>query len=325
MRILFMLTMLLILTGGGISALQAADLPVSHKLGTDVIFQPRQILVTHDEVLVLDDADSFIKIFHRETKKFKTKIGGTGEGPGQCSQLMGMAVHDGKIYALDDMRRKIHFFSLTDKTYLTTRKYVSERRYTQPYEFVLTDKGLIYYSAGSLYGGNHLIAHMNADLQTVGGFLDSYPAYKNKNDFRKNSKRKLSYINLGYVAYANNKIYYTYWLLNKVLEFSLEGKKLNEYTLPLPSIDKTFKVVKYKNTNMTTIDHRLNYDLIGRKGVVYILSRHEGGFSIIYRLQEGKITELCGMKNKLFSIEVTDHYIYGADEDEGEVVVFKRQ
>ncbi len=128
--------------------------------------------------------------------------------------------------------------------------------------------------------------------------------------------------NRGYIAISGSKIYFCYTLLNTIYEFSLDGKVLARYNLPLKSIDKTVRVLKRSSSNYSYVERHLNYDIMCRDGSIYVLSRDVNGDSVIFRLENGKFSELYRVKEELFAVDISSTKLYGIEREKAQLLVY---
>jgi hypothetical protein len=308
-------------------------LQLKKQFGEDELILPGQIIASRDEIFILDEyadmtsGDEKIKIFSRDGK-FKMEFGRGGQGPGEYGEARAIYILNNKIYILDAMMRKVHIFSQKEKKFLESKKVwlgAPKQPFTTPGEFLIAPDGAIYYNASRAVKGEKLITKLieipGNEFRVEKGLLDCVPFYNSRREMMKKSVQeentpdsvRKSYINDGYIAFSNNKIYFTHWLLNIVYELSTGGEILAKYILPVKSIDKTVNVVKM--TRFSVIERRLNYDLLSRNGRIYVLSRGENKDSIVFQLEEGNFVEKYRMKEQLFSFDISGNRLYGIDNE----------
>jgi hypothetical protein len=308
---------------------------VKDRFGTAELILPRQIIICSDEIFILDEyaplkpGDEKIKVFSLDGT-FKTEFGRGGEGPGEFGEASAFYIFKQKVFILDSIKRQLHVFSVKDKKHIESNKIYSGNPgtpYTTTDDFFISSDRTAYTNAGRNIEGQKIITRLklNGEIKPVNSFLNCIPLYKDlresiQTDWNKPDNVRKSYINIGYVAGAGDKIYFTYWLLNRVYELSPDGEILNQYILPLESIDKNVKVVKVGR--FYNIEKKLNYDLLTHKDRVYVLSRDKNGDSIIFKLENGRFLEKYRMKERLFSFDINDHRLYGIERDEAQVFVY---
>jgi hypothetical protein len=316
-------------------------LKISAVWGQDLLLLPRELAVIGDEIILLDEyfdnsRGGKIAVFSLDGK-LKMSFGSTGEGPGEYGEARCFYIFDKRIYILDSIRQRVHLFSLQDKRFLESFKIyfcAPGTSYTTPDDFLMASADTLYYNAGRMLEGQKLISCLvkvpgAREFKPQGEFLDCFPLFKDENSAystpeqvmnRPDNVRK-SNSNDGYIAISGNKIYFCYTLLNTLYEFSLDGKVLNRYNLPMESIDKTVKVIKL-NSNYSYVERHLNYDIMCREGSIYVLSRDVNGDSVIFRLENGKFSELYRVKEELFAVDFSSTKLYGIEREKAQLLVY---
>ena len=316
-------------------------LKISAVWGQDLLLLPRELAVIGDEIILLDEyfdntRGGKIVVFSLDGK-LKMSFGRTGEGPGEYGEASSFYIFDKKIYILDAIRHRVHLFSLQDKKFLESFKiYFSApgTSYTTPNDFLVASTDTLYYNAGRMFKGQKLISCLVKvpgvrEFKPKAEFLDCFSLYRDENAFFstpnqvKNSPDHVRKgdSNMGCLAISGNKIYFCYSLLNTVYEFSLDGEVLNRYNLPLESIDKTVNVIK-SNSNYSYVERKLNYDIMYREGSIYVLSRDVNGDSVIFRLGNGKFSELYRVKEELFAVDFSSTELYGIEREKAQLLVY---
>jgi outer membrane protein assembly factor BamB len=320
--------------------LMGAQGTVIRRFGEDRLMLPRQICLAGDEVYVLDEygamtsGDEKIVVFTLNGD-FKMEFGRGGAGPGEFGEAIAIDVVSGKIYILDSLRLQIHIFSQKEKKFLESRRILRSNAtasFTTPSDLLVTADEQIYLNTARFLQGQKLIAKLipvsSFELKVEKDFLDCIPLYKDLKERLDLSPAKRnepdtirkSYLNKGYITNVGNKIYFTYWLINKVYELSMTGALLNQYTLPVQSIDKTVKVKK--SGIYFTLDHKLNYSLISDKNQLYVMSRDINGDTLIFQLVKGQFTEICRIKEMLFGGAISGKKLFAIGGDESEIVIY---
>ena len=297
------------------------ELNVKKTFGEDELFKPQQIIASGDEIFILDRGDETVKVYSKEGV-YKTKIGGRGTGPGQVFFALNFDIANGKIFILDTMRQQIHMYLKDTRKYLHSKLYSLIFKGYSPHSIAVSQDEMFYFNTMVSVKGAKVITRLNTDLKSEFAFLDCIPVYKNENELRadKTSSPKWA-VNLGHIDLDANKVYFTYLLINKVLEFSKDGKMLNKYTLPLTSIDKTVKIIRFSNGS-EGLKRRLNYDLKIRNHNIYVLSRDETGNSILFELRDGAFKEIYRMKEELFGFEISGDKLYGIHDGEEGIYIY---
>lgn len=301
--------------------MQGKEIKLKNKFGDDVLLLPRQIVWYEEELFVLDEGDKSIKIFSKD-EKLKEKFGRKGAGPGEFISTRGFCIHANMIYVLDAWQQKFHLFSKNDKKYLTSKRYSLFELNFQPYDFVISENGFIFYTTSTFTRGGKLIVKLDGDFKPVKGLLDCIPVYNKIEEIYNAKSSAKNYLNKGYITLFGNKIYFTYWLLNKVIELSQNGAVLNEYTLPIDSIDKKVKITKQAGTGFARLERRLNYDILGKANGLYVLSRDENGDSVIFRLINGKFVEAFRIKEQVYGFDILGDKLYGIEKDDSVILVY---
>lgn len=320
--------------------LWSAQASLIRRFGEDELMLPRQIRLAGNELIVLDEygsmtsGDEKIKIYSLNGD-FKGEFGNGGAGPGEFGEAFAIDVVSGKIYILDSIRRQIHIFSQHDKKFIESKRILggsNTAAFTTPTDITVFPSGEIYINTSRFLLGQKLITKLipvsTFELKAEKDFLDCIPIFKNYEEMTNISPSKSnepeavrnSYLNKGYTTAVENKIYFTYWLINKVYELSMSGTILNQYTLPIQSIDKTVPITKLGG--YSTLEHRLNYGLISDNNKVYVMSRDINNDTLIFQLVKGQFIEICRIKEMLFGGDILGTKLYAIGGDESEIVIY---
>ncbi len=297
------------------------ELNVKKTFGEDELFKPQQIIASGDEIFILDRGDETIKTYSG-SGTLKQTLGGRGAGPGQFILGIVFDISNDRIYVIDTGQNRIHVFLQNEKKYLRSIKFPKSFLFWNPITFHVFDDGKLYAARPACVKDDKLIVKLNKEFKTESSFLSANHGYQNMNQF--NAEKKITvemFVNQGYIGEKAGKIYFAYHLLNSVLEISRDGKILNRYSLPLPSIDKTVKIKTFSNGS-ADLERRLNYDLKIRDDHVYVLSRNEQGHSIVFMLQNGEFKELCRMKEELMGFDILNGKLYGIHDGEEGIYVY---
>ncbi len=322
-RLYFVL--LLVLASIATNPTWAKELPVLEKFAEDDLYRPSQLICSDKKIYVLDRGDESVKVFSEE-KTLKNKIGGKGEGPGQFHFACYLAIDDDKFYVLDTGKWAIHFFDKKTKRFLHFKRYKLLFDGYSPNTFRVTNSKQFLFATTVSIKGQKVITKLDEKLKPEFAFLDCYKPFKSESDFSAKLKKIKGlpisiFYNLGYLAELDKNIYYVYQILNKVMVFSPEGKKLKEYTLPIPSMEHTAKV-KHFSDGSADLDGWLNYDIKSRNGAIYVLSRNNKNQSVLFQLKNEKFVEVCRMKEPLMGFDIMGNRLYGLHDGEEGVFVY---
>ncbi len=307
------------------------ELKVKSILGEDDLMLPRQIVVSGNEIYVLDEygnmtsGDEKIKVFS-PSGKLLNSIGSRGEGPGEFLGVASFDIFEDNIFVIDSRRQLTHIFSVKDKKFIKFKRYSNSEITSTILDFTIAPNGLLYHSTLASVKGDKLITRFNRDFKADKTFLDCIPIFENHRQIYKADRSNPDFwrkgnLNRGYITSTKDKIYFTTWLLNQVVELSLDGEVLKRYTLPIDSIDKTVKLIKHPS--YFVIERKLNYDLLSHDNRVYVLSRDTNGDSVLFELDGGVFKEKYRMKEKLYSCDITDDRLYGIEREECQIVVYE--
>ena len=266
---------------------------------------PRKILLSRENIFILDMGNESIKIFTAEGT-FLKKFGRKGQGPGEFVNAVDFCLSNGKIYVLDPEVSKLEIFSEKGERLDSKRINISNSF------SIAVNGGNIYISTVSFLKGQKIIHILDNKFSPKKSFLDCFPLEGMNLDS--------IYKNFGCLAVSDDRVYFAFTLTNKLLEFSSSGELLKEYLLPLKSIEKP--EIERKNAQML-LKKGLNYDIKAKGEKVYLLSRDEKGNSIIFELEKGNLKERFKLKEKLMSFDITQERIYGMEEEEGNVIIYR--
>jgi hypothetical protein len=300
---------------------RGVELKATKAFGGDDIYNAEQILISGSEIFVRDRGDETIKVFSGDGV-LKTKFGGKGSGPGEIHYAIWLAITNEKIYIIDTGQVKIHVFQKEKKKFLYFKKILPWLFEFGPNSFFVTDDETFYFARNVVINNDKVIMKMNKDLELKASFLDCINGFKNRDEFmRLKSMLPEIFMNLGYIQVSGKKVYFAYYLINKVIEFSDDGKRLNDYTLPIPSMEKTAKVITFADGS-ADLESRLNYDLKIKNGRILVLSRNEKGISIVFELKDGVFKEIYRMNDPLLGFDILDNKLYGLYEGEKGILVY---
>lgn len=304
------------------------------RFGSDYLICPKRIIASNGEIYIIEPQMSHIVIFST-TGDFKMNLGSVGEGPKEFKQLSFFTVSNNMIYCYDGVNRRISLFSQKDKKllkYITLDKTVDN--YPPSKMVIYPDGNMIFFNNGVIQE-HKLLGIYNPDGHRIKQILPAFPAYQTEhesdNDNDPNSRSHINFFkNAGFIATANKKIYYANLIENLVTELDINGVVLNRIKFPLPSHEKTFRLVSSTHGasgNIYYEENQLTYDLKAVHSCITILCR-DNGFSYIFRLDNGKFTEVCRMKEQLTMFDILDNQLFALeeeprDEDKGfEVLVY---
>ncbi len=318
------LSILLVLTWAIFtSTLLGSDLisPV-RRFGIDHLHDPGKLIANNGEVYVIESKLSHVGVFANDGSLLMF-LGKSGEGPMEFKNLRFFTVSNKKIYCFDWSGYRFSVFSQQDKKFL---KYISLNNTvygSPPVRIAVHDDGTMVIFNNGFLKEHTLLALYAADGTLLKRFFNAYPAYPSRSEFDESLKQKKPmnidfYKNAGNIAIANKKIYFANYTENHVVEIGLDGKTLNRYPLPLPSHEKTARIVEMTgaNGNSSYLENQLNYDLKAVNNTIYTLCR-DNGLSYICCLVKGTFKEVCRMKESLFTFDIMDGKIF-AIEDESE-------
>jgi hypothetical protein len=313
MRIKFMVIAIILLLFFSYS-IPAESISVTSKLVNENIFMPIKIIVSESHIYLFDTADQSLKIFTREGKLIRT-MGRKGEGPGELRGATDFWVINDKIYILDS--HKIEIFSQKNGKYLSSKRL----RTSSSMKFCID--GNNYYVCSLAYRkGDKLIKKYldkgELELKYINSFLDCTPL-ENSDNFAP------IYENFGCVACLDSKVYFAYLLSNKILEFSENGKLLNQLTVPIRSLDINKLNVKRDGMRMH-LDRAVNLELKQVGGNLFLLSNDERGDSLIFKLEDNRFKEKYRMKEKIASFDIFDNEIWTIGSPDGmaiEILAYK--
>jgi hypothetical protein len=306
-----MMAILLFFPSGSIYGVR---LPIASRFENENIFKPVKIIISNSLVYLLDKTDQSVKVFTRDKKLVRT-IGRKGAGPGELMNPSDFQVLNGNVYLLDF--DKIKVFSQKDGQYVTSRKITT---FNTMKFCAYQDKFYISFAAfqkGGKLIKTYIAGENKGELQLVHSFLDCTPL--------KNNNFISIYKNFGSLACLKGKVYFAYMLSNKVLEFSENGKQLNQLTVPIRPFDVEKFKFESKGPGMNlTLDKGVNRTLRPVGEELYLLSQDEHGDSVIFRSEKDKFKEMYRLKEKIVSFDISGSEIWAIGHLEDiEILIYK--
>lgn len=291
------------------------------RFGDDHLVNPGKIITSDGEVFVMEPKMYRIVIFS-EVGEFKMNLGRAGEGPGEFKMLNIVHIANNMIYCYDPMGRRIHLFSIKDKKYLRFIPLTDTLHGYPPTRMVINPDGTIIMFNNGTLKKHTLIGLYTPEGNLIKRFFDAFPIYRNESESRDYSKRNEQseidfFRNAGNIAVSEEKLYYANYIENQVMEMDMDGKLLNRFSLPLPSHEKTLKFIAIPMGPKGTTYHaenKLTYDLRSKNNSIYILCC-DNGISYIFRLEKGKLQEVCRMKERLTSFDIMNNKIYCLEDE----------
>lgn len=289
------------------------------RFGCDHLVAPDKMIASNGELYIIETQLSHMVVFS-SSGEFKMNLGAAGAGPLEFKSLECITIHDNIIYCYDGMDRRISLISQKDKKFL---KYIiiTNTVYGSPpgKMIVHPSNTIIMFNNGFLK--EHTLLGLYAPTgKLIRRILNAYPAYQSREEFfddlKKNKHSKSNfYKNAGYIAVANNHIFYANYIDNDVIEMDIYGKLINRFYFPLQSHEKTLKFIPFANNdNMFSVENFLTYDLKTVNNTIYILCR-DNGLSYIFRLVTGNFEEVCRMKENLSMFDIVANKIYAIEDE----------
>lgn len=294
-------------------SIPAERISVTSRFVNENIFQPIKIIVSGGHIYLFDKADQSLKIFTKDVKLIRT-IGRKGEGPGELRNATDFWLTNDKIYILDS--HKIEIFSKKNGKNLSSKRLKT----SSSMKFCI-DRDSYYISSIAIRKGDKLIKKYldKGELEYVNSFLDCTPL--EKDDFA------TIYKNFGSLACLDGKVYFAYLLSDKILEFSEDGKLLNQLTVPIRIFDiKKLKMRGEGSQIRIDLSRGVNHELRRVDGNLYLLSNDEKGDSLIFKLENSKFKEKYRMKEKIGSFDISGNEIWTIGSIDGidiEILVYK--
>ncbi len=321
MRKKFNLVCVIIAMGLSLSLTTGAETvnPVKN-FGDDILLKPKNIFCLDGEIYVQERGEETILVFSYDGA-FKTKIGKKGAGPGEFVYLSYLQVNKQHLYVYDPGQFRIHFLDRKKRKYLHSKTISQGFSLYNPTSFIVLPGGQFYFSTTGRFKDEFLIHKVTPDLRKELSFLAAKPIYSNVAESQ--AQKELipkDFFNDGYLVGNEKVIYFAYYLFNKVISFSPEGKRLNEYDIPLPSMEKTAKVRIAGQGG--ALESRLNYDLKLKDNRLFLLSRTPEGQSVIFALEKNRMKEYCRMKEELRGFDIVGDRVYGLHEDEDGIYIY---
>ncbi len=304
----FLIILIIVLTIS-IGNLFGKEPSVKLSFKSENLLMPVKIQISNGQIYFLDKGDETTKAFDRDGMLVKS-FGKRGQGPGEVSCIADFCIYKENIYILDTCNGKIEIFSTREG------KHVESKKINVPTPFKMAvNNEKIFLSSLAFLKGQKIISTLAAEkgeLKVLNSFLDCIPI--------EGLDVEKIYKNSGVLTTRREKVYFAFTLSNKVLEFSDDGKLLKEYLLPLKSIDKL--KIDRKGSQML-LKSALNYDIRAKGDMVYLLSRDEKENSLIFGLEKGRFIEKFRVKERLISFDILEDEIWGIEEEEGEVLIYK--
>jgi len=310
---------------------QAAIIAPKLRFGQGRLFVPCNIRVSGSEILVLDEVapmtpdDNKIVVFDT-AGRWKSEFGRGGQGPGEFGQAHSFEVHGDVISILDSFRQCIQEFAASDKRFLRTVRYGAEQVITTPHDFAVLEGGGYVLAKPRGVRGDKTLLQIGPDGKPLASFLEVLPVYETyeellaKGSSQEPDRVRKNYVNLGYLESAGRTIYYLSWLRNEILAFDFDGKEIGRHALPLPSLEKTVRIVK--ENGFSNIERRLNYGLRCAGDRIWVLSRDEAGVSILFEIAGGRVVERLRAKETLQDFAVAGDSLFAVDQDAAEILVY---
>ncbi len=288
--------------------------------GADILLKPKNIFCLDGEIYVQDRGEETILVFSNDGA-FKTKIGKKGAGPGEFIYLSYLQVDKQHLYVYDPGQFRIHFLDRKKRKYLHSKIISSGFAYFNPWGFIVLPGQQFYFCTPGELKTDFLIHKTTPDLRKEKSFLAARPIYSNRAESQ--AQKKLSpkvFFNFGYLAGNEKVIYFAYYLFNKVISISPEGKRLQEYDIPLPSMEKTAKVKIIGPGG--ALESKLNYDLKLKDNRLFLLSRNPAGQSVLYLLEKNGLKEYCRMKEELLGFDIVGNRVYALHDGEEGIYIY---
>ncbi len=317
------LKILLILLGLSIAfCTYGESLKVIKKIKNSNIINPTQILVNKDRVFVLDRSNENILIFSK-VGEFLEMIGGRGESPTEFFIALSISISNEKLFVLDTRKSQIHCFDIKQNKFLSPIKFSKTKYGGSSGQMIASPDGNFYFVNVAMTSDDPILTKRNKDGKPLFSFFPGYPIYQGKN-FTVVEEPK-TFLNDGVIEWAKNKIYFVYAIKNEVLAFSPGGKLDRKLSLPIPSIEKTVKVITFSDGGFD-LERKLNWDMKFRDGKLLVLSWNDKRQSIIFELQNnGKFTEKYRVNESLIGFDVGSNTLYGIEEgdEDSSILLYK--
>jgi len=258
--------------------------------------------------------------------RWKSEFGRGGQGPGEFGQAHSFEVHGDIISVLDSFKQCIQEFSASDKRFLRTVRYGSEQSFTTPHDFAVLEGGGYVLARPRGVRGDKTLFRIGSDGKLRAAFLEVLPVYDSyeemlaKGSSQEPARVRKSYVNLGYLESSGRTIYLLSWLGNEILAFDFDGKEIGRYAFPLPSLEKTVRIVK--ENGFSNIERRLNYGLRCAGDRIWVLSRDEAGLSVLFEIAGGRVTERLRARESLQDFALVGDSLFAIDQDAAEVLVY---
>jgi hypothetical protein len=309
----------------------AEYLQVKHQFTHEELYLARKIIVHNHEILVYDEGgnltngDEKVMIFNFNGK-YLAQMGKGGEGPGEYKAAGDIIVNNGQLFVLDSLGQAVNAYDLKRREFLMRKRYSNANVFTTPDSFAVDNLGRTYITFGRGIKSSKIISVFDIDMKKQFEFVDCYTTYETQKDEFKGFGRQWDedirkfYYNQSYIAVSPNKLYFATWLFNEVFEFSLEGKFLKKYQVPLESIAETVPIVK--TGNFKTIERRLIYHLLFKNNQLYLLSRDNKGNSVIFILKQGVFKEIYRLEEELFSFDMTARKLMAVNREDSIIYIY---
>lgn len=278
------------------------------------LFLPIKIIVYEGYIYLFDKADQSLKVFIRDGKLIRT-IGKKGEGPGELRNATDFWVNNDKIYILDS--HKIEIFSKKNGKNLSSKRL----RTSSSMKFCIDQDSYYIFSIAFREGDKLIKRYLDkGELEYVSSFLDCAP-------LEKSGDLAPIYKNFGSLACLDGKVYFAYLLSNKILEFSKNGKLLNQFKVPIRTLDiKKLKIKRQGSQMRLDLNRGVNLELRRVDGDLYLLSNDEKGDSLIFKLENSEFKEKYRIKEKIGSFDISGNEIWTMGSIDGidiEILVYK--
>ncbi len=278
------------------------------------IYKPVKLYVSDEYVYLLDEADQKLKIFKRNRDQTLIRsIGGKGEGPGEFKNAVDFKVMDDKIYILDAY--KLELFSKETGKHLQTRRLKTASTMS-----LWMDREKCYMTSISVSKGSKLIHGFknNREMEPLVSFLET-------SSVREEDLSGI-YNNFGSLVYRDGKIYFSYMLSNKVLEYTEDGTLLRKIELPFPhSVLKDFKMEFTHRGLRMVMDKGVIVSLRNVGDEVYALAYNEKKETLIYKVTGGPVQEMYRLAEQIEEFQITGNKLWSIgydEEDEIAVLVY---
>jgi len=301
------------------------------RFGQGRLFVPSDIRIFGTEVIILDEVapmtpgDNIFVVFDMKGK-WKSEFGRGGQGPGEFGQAHSFEIKRNILCVLDSYKQCLHEFDVRDKHFIKTIRYGSEQVITTPHDFTLLDNGGFVLARPLGIRGNKTLFPFSPEGKPGTPFLNVLPVAETIEEFIAKARKqdteqiRITYVNLGYLESSGGKIAYLSWLKNEILVFDMDGKEAGRITLPLPSLEKTVRIVN--EGEFRTIERRLNYGLKCEGDRIWVLSRDENGISILFEIAGGRVIERLRAREDLTDFDLAEGKMYALDRESGEVLVY---